>query len=463
VLDFWSEFGFHLGGRTTTGLGEAKIDADSLKFYRLDFSRPDILRAYLCCGDPQNPVEYLPPQSQVARESLSSPVPAEPPTSDAKPAEAFCSQHLFLTIALIPEEPLLVQAPLPRISDPDAPLFGPGRASDADFVTALAAPADADGNLTEQQYIPGSSLKGVLRTRAEKIVRTLTFCRGGEDTTTDGGYRTAQAYYQEHLCACAVTHSESDGDFPEPERLLACFGTAVTQRKAQQKAQDPTFASQLYDESCVTCRLFGNTMMQGRLQVGDATLVVEPRPKLFDHVAIDRFHGGTEDQRKFDTRPLMPTVRREDDPRRPLTFQQMFTFRLHLERFEPWMLGLLGHLLKDLCTADLRLGHATHRGYGRIRGAVTSSELLVLPGSTLESLCVDRGILPKDQNQRQRFGPYWRVRLDLPRLFGQAHWSMEGLQDEALETPAAKLLTECDRCFREVEIRTEEGKAHGRF
>jgi CRISPR/Cas system CSM-associated protein Csm3 (group 7 of RAMP superfamily) len=394
------------------------------------------------------------------------------PSPATKPdAEAFCPQHLFLTVDLIPEEPLLIQAPIPRIPDPAAPLFGPGRSSDADFVTALVAPAGTNGKLAERQYIPGSSLKGVLRTRAEKIVRTLSFCRRGVDTTTDEGYRTAQTSYAERICACAVTHSEQDGDFPEPERLLACFGTVEKQRAAQRKAReiaasqqkDTTFARALYDKSCVTCRLFGNTMMQGRLHVGDTTLVAEPQPKLFDHVAIDRFHGGAEDKQKFDTRPLMPTATVDANHNPPPTFQPMFSLRLHLERFEPWMLGLLGYLLKDLRTADLRLGHATHRGYGRIRGKITSGELLVLPNSALESLCVAHEVLPPEQEQRQRFGPYWRVRLDLRQLFGGDAWPQEGLQGEALNTPTAKLLLACAQKLREELIPREEGKVHGSF
>ena len=353
VLDLWSEFGFYLGGRTTSGLGEVWLDSHSLSFYCLDFSRPEILREYLCCGDPQDPIEYLPPGSCVSRESLSPPLLVRTPSNPKSTTEAFLPQHLFLTLALIPEEPLLVQAPVPRIPDPAAPLVGAGRISDADFVTMLVAASD--GNVAEQPYIPGASLKGILRTQAEKIVRTLTFCREQKDSITDEGYRLAQGYYEGHLCACAVTHSEKEQGFPEPERLLACFGTPIKQRQAQRIAkemgnQENLFAQQLYDKSCVTCRLFGNTMMQGRMHVGDATLTTVPQAKLFDHVAIDRFHGGAEDKRKFDTRPLMPTVTAENGHNNPPSFQPMFSLRLHLERFELWMLGVLGHLLRRFCT-----------------------------------------------------------------------------------------------------------------
>jgi CRISPR/Cas system CSM-associated protein Csm3 (group 7 of RAMP superfamily) len=369
-------------------------------------------------------------------------------------------------VALIPEEPLLVQAPVPRIPDPDAPLFGRGRTSDAEFVTALVASPDTNGHVREHPYIPGSSLKGVLRTRAEKIVRTLTFCQGAADTTTDEGYTSAQTGYVKKLCACAITHSEEDSRFREPERLLACFGTPDKQRGAQQKAREmseTTFARELYDKSCVTCRLFGNTMMQGRLHVSDATLTGEPETKLFDHVAIDRFHGGAADQQKFDTRPLMPTASSNidtADPVCPPVFQPVFKLRLHLGRFEPWMLGLLGHLLKDLITADIRFGHATHRGYGRIRGVITESELLVFPNSELESLCLKQGILPQDPTRR--LGPYWQVDLKLPLLFDAKQWGPQGLRGEILETPAAELLLQCDQIFREL-ISQEQKKPHGSF
>jgi len=474
VLDFWSEFDFalHIGGRTTTGLGKAKLDRNSLVFYNLDFSNPTILLDYLCPSgeEPQHQMEYLPEAARVCRNDIE-PVTGQlhTPQDNNSHAEAFFPQHLFLTVALTLEEPLLVQGSVPEIPEAGASLYGENRTSDADFVTALTTPVDEEGKLAKKEYIPGSSLKGVFRTRAEKIIRTLNFHRGNTDASTNAGYKAAKSDYKERICACAITHSEKDNslpeDFREPCRLLSCFGAPDKQRRAQQVNRRflNSYSRRLYIKSCLTCRMFGNSLMRGRLHVSDAELTVEPQPKLFDHVAINRFHGGAEDKRKFDTRPLMPQVSEESQAGSSSAFQPMFKFDLHLERPDPWMLGLLGHLLKDLNTADIHIGSATHRGYGKVSGSVTSAELLVLPGAQLEELCKEKKLLPEEATERERLGPYWRIALELRRLFGTEKWETNGLTVvDALQTPTARLLEECNRQFQKL-VEREEEKPHGNF
>lgn len=499
VLDFWSsEFGLQVGGRTTSGLGQARLVGESLEYFGISLDDREALRAYLLDDTTDTPIEFLPEQWRKQRADLDALadsthlVPAIQP--DAKFPEAFRPQHLLLTVALLLEEPLLVQAAVAKIPDPNETSPGAKRTADADFVTALVASGGP-----EQEYIPGSSLKGVLRARAEKIVRTLNLHHTNADTTSDDGYRAAQAEYTARICACAVTHRESLASWPESEKLLACFGTETKQRKAQKEADreaggireeaeqakrkaeaekerarndrerdqaedalyqadalrtyaEQVFASALYEKACVVCRLFGNSVMRGRLSVGDAQLIAQPTAKLFDHVAIDRFYGGAEDKQKFDTRPMMPKV--EGAPPR---FAPMFAFNLRLERFEPWMLGLLGHILKDLYTSDLRVGHATHRGYGRVRGIVTRATLLVLPGSELEQRCSKQGLTPT-----KGVGPYRCIELELPRLFGTEPWAATGLSGAPLDSATARLLNQCNEEFQAL-VQQEERRPHGTF
>jgi CRISPR/Cas system CSM-associated protein Csm3 (group 7 of RAMP superfamily) len=426
ILDFWQTYGFHVGGRTTTGLGEARLE--DLKFFGLDFSNPAVLRDYLLRGDPKVAEEYLPPAAEITfvkLKEMAGRLTAAP--ESVADTDAFLPQHLFLTIALEPLDPLLVGGNVPKLP----PEAGEARVSDTEFVTALRA---EDG---EVLYIPGSALKGVFRTRAEKIIRTLNFYRGyptAEDAHSN--IEAAEQAYQERICACAVTHARKETE-EEPERLWACFGTRKEQRKAA-----GADGRAVYEASCLTCRLFGNTMMRGRIAFSDASLMeeMEARLKLFDHVAIDRFTGGAAEAKKFDTRPLLPG----DGP--------LFTFGIHLERFEPWMVGLLAYLLKDLHTGDIRLGRATHRGYGRIRGQVTQAELLVLQGSELYQICESAGL-----DLGEEFGPYHKVILDLPTLFGPKQWPEEGPDTVS---PTARFLQACDEVFQAI-VREEEGKEHG--
>jgi hypothetical protein len=159
--------------------------------------------------------------------------------------------------------------------------------------------------------------------------------------------------------------------------------------------------------------------MRSRLTVGEA-VPMKPQAlqdKLFDHVAIDRFTGGAADAKKFDSRPLVP-----GPPDQPL-----FSCRLHLERFEAWMLGLLGLVLKDLNDCDIRVGQATHRGYGLIRGHLQAAEALCLPGSAFEQLCTQYGLTFQD-------GPSPYRRVDLSQLLVK-------------KDPAGKLLQACHSAF----------------
>lgn len=441
ILDFWSKFDFalHIGGRTTTGIGKAKIDKSLLEFYNIDFSDIDVLREYLL-KPPINGKEFIPEKARIKRSDIETNTPKIRNRKEPIP-EAFVPQHIFLTMELAPQEPILIQSPMPSIEE---------NASDAEFVTALSING-------ERPYIPGSSLKGILRTRAEKIIRTVNFHRNNPDASTDQGYKSAQTEYESCICACAITHSERRSSFPEPDKLLACFGTPEKQRKAEILSKSCSYAEDLYDKSCPTCRMFGNSMMRGRINFSDAELVAICEKKLFDHVAIDRFHGGAEDKHKFDTRPMMPKANCSD----PKQFLPIFRLNIHLERPEPWMLGLLGHLLKDMKTADIRIGSNIHRGYGKVGGCITKAEMLVLPKSELENLCIDNGLIVKGQNGFRHLGPYSLVNLDLPLLFGQCQWTTEGLTVDT-SNPTVKLLESCHHQFQKL-VNLEEGKPHGSF
>ncbi|MBD3181019.1 hypothetical protein GF312_01935, partial [Candidatus Poribacteria bacterium] len=140
VLDFWSafDFTFHIGGRSTTGLGRAKLEKH-LEFYKLDFGNPDVLIDYLIGGEPKQ--EYIPvkPTKRCDIEKLAVSALEVPNVMDDKKPypEAFLSQHIVMGIALIPQEPLLIQGSIPEIPDAEGQNIGPYRSSDADFVTAI--------------------------------------------------------------------------------------------------------------------------------------------------------------------------------------------------------------------------------------------------------------------------------------------------------------------------------------
>ena len=234
VLDFWSNYGLQIGGRTTTGLGEAKVER--LRYYGVNFKQGDSLASYLLDGGNDahslDGMQLISPRPNVAP-YISSSLPVIPD-------EYFCSQHLFLTIALVLEEPLLVKGSIPEVHELTeegevSDLSTDERSSDAEFITALTC--QSNGTLAPELYIPGSSIKGVLRTRAEKIIRTLNFYRGHttlEEAEADTGT------YPQRITACAITHASDDS-----ANIEACFGTPEKQRMAS-KIPPQQLAQRLY-------------------------------------------------------------------------------------------------------------------------------------------------------------------------------------------------------------------------
>ncbi|QQS46597.1 MAG: hypothetical protein IPM66_22305 [Acidobacteriota bacterium] len=424
VLEFWGDHGFQIGARTTTGLGGAKVEKESLNYQAFDFSinKLDILKNFLLSDEPVLQVDTA---FNIQSGDLDNQVSYLGFFTPKKtPVEFFLPQHLFVAIDLILEEPLLVKSSIPEVKDDSQ-----ARTSDAEFITSLKY---EDDSMKTEFYVPGSSLKGVLRARAEKIIRTLNFYQGYADfTEPEKDFAKAQENYQHRIAACAVTHKEH-----RIPRLRACFGNEDSQRTASDLS-----AEEIYLCSCVTCRIFGNSMMRGRLTCSEATPAASLQAKLFDHVAIDRFTGGAADKKKFDTYPLLPSMSADN------SVTTAFTFTLRLERMELWMLGLLGYLLKDLRDGDIRIGHATRRGYGRVRGQAREAVLLAVPGSEIFVSCKAAGL-----NVEERFGaytPYRKIDLnDWTHLFGSVKWTSENIEGWRA-TPGVKLLEEADRAFQE--------------
>jgi len=165
-----------------------------------------------------------------------------------------------------------------------------------------------------EPFIPGSSLKGVFRSHAERIARTL-----------------------------------------QPKSVCGVFDSAEVKgcgwRCSEHKdARD-------YRESCPACRLFGSTLWKGRFRTGDAYLVPEDRdvnPEVRDSVGIDRVSGGAARGAKFDLE-VMPAG---------VTFETQFD----LVNFECWQLGWVAYVLRDLQDERIRVGMGTSRGLGRVKG-----------------------------------------------------------------------------------------------
>lgn len=163
-------------------------------------------------------------------------------------------------------------------------------------------------------YLPGASLKGVVRSHSERIIRTVF-------PTND-----------ERICCDPLSRDNN------------CSSRIRAQKITETDAQ--------YKELCLACRVFGHMEHASHFVAADAypEVAIDTLP-VRHNVAIDRLSGGVA-VGPFDMEVAL-------DGR----FQT--TMRLH--NFETWQIGLLALALRDLKTGQVRLGFAKSRGLGAVK------------------------------------------------------------------------------------------------
>ncbi len=200
-----------------------------------------------------------------------------------------------LELALSPDGPILIKAGETGGIDPVPP--------DMEFVRMRGA-----------VFLPGSSLKGVVRAHAERIMRTLQ---------PDAPARDGQS-------ACDPLKRESSCGFRlERERI-----------ESYEK----------YQQSCAICRLFGSTVVAGRVRFADALAVGEVTIEERNGVAIDRVYGSVA------VGPFNYEV----------VTRGVFRTRLLFRNITLPQLALVGLALRDLGEGRVGLGFGKSRGLGRV-------------------------------------------------------------------------------------------------
>ena len=219
----------------------------------------------------------------------------------------------------------------------------------------------------------GAGLRGVLRSHAERIARTLA---------------TLEADGQEAFCktcpACSPVESRAESPLASCDSLL---------RKAEVSANEEVVDHQL----CLACRLFGSTRRGSRLVVEDALYQPtqqqeKPVLKMLDFLAIDRFTGGGADGAKFDALAL---------------WKPAFAFRLYLDNPKSWELGWLELVLRDMVAGWLHVGMGTAKGFGRVKLLNLHRTLGYFSRADIDDLSL------KAEGQRTDDSLYWEMPFTL--------------------------------------------------
>jgi len=225
-------------------------------------------------------------------------------------------------------------------------------------ISGTDLPVLKDG--TGQPFIPGASLKGVLRSNIEAFLRSF-------QTKTNG-------------LACFCVGDKASKETESKEALA--YGPCITNKQKEELITRSDADAAFWDKSCWVCRAFGSPWIASKVQIIDMPVVSKWRSELLrvrDGVAIDRESETAQTQMKFDFEVVPPGVQ--------------FGFEVLIENPEDHEMGMLILGLDMLNEGLALLGGNKSRGLGRVRidieeiSELTPKILLDrLRGKTVENL-----------------------------------------------------------------------------
>jgi CRISPR-associated RAMP protein (TIGR02581 family) len=220
------------------------------------------------------------------------------------------TNEAVLTVQLSVDGPLLIRSGEANSLDPALP--------DMRFVRC-------QHNGRQTVYLPGSSLKGVFRTRYEQLVQLL-------------GERPCNLFDR-----------------------FDCCSRKLNEKHKYDKVKDGT---QRYDESCAACRLFGSLELGSRIRFTDAYPVDIDAVKfgMRNGVGIDRKTGAASTGALYDFEVMESGA---------------FEFQIHFTNFAHYQLALVLEILNDVDNGFVSFGMGTSRGNGSMKVANKDAMLLV--------------------------------------------------------------------------------------
>lgn len=292
--------------------------------------------------------------------------------------------HARLRFAVAPRGPILVKSGV-ETPDPTRPGM--------EFVRTRHPRAG------ETVYLPGTSLKGVLRSQAERSLKGLDVKVCGVEICDplDGGRR--------------------------------CKGQPSKKRNVT--------TADVYKAQCAACRTFGSLSVGGRLSVSDAypwrsgadddelmaAVKTANATERRDQVAIDRKTGATHGGGKFDLEVVVAG---------------RFHAEVSLHNFQLWQLGLLAAVLQDVDDGFAAVGFGKARGLGQ--AAIEWHGLTIDTVSRQKERLLGVGALSPN-GDREAYGLRDDDALDLPDSVGKPVDTWRGTRIEARDQGLEALLS----------------------
>jgi len=184
-------------------------------------------------------------------------------------------------------------------------------------------------------FVPGSSIKGIVRSEMEKVLRSL------ERETTQLWACDPFGDAKKPPNKQCITSEEKDNIIKNIENL-------------PEKDREKELSRKIWEASCTVCRLFGSPWFASRLAFKDASLTNRQElaevTSIRDGVGIDRDRGAAKDGLKYDFEVVSPGAE--------------FSFVILAENVESWEIGLLLSVLRPWQEGYLPIGGKSSRGPG---------------------------------------------------------------------------------------------------
>lgn len=182
----------------------------------------------------------------------------------------------------------------------------------------------------ERPFIPGSSLRGALRSHVERIVRTLE----------------PQAGAGRGACNPLALNAENG----EPACVTDKQKKAWADELAATNEDADGLAKKIWEHSCRICRVFGSPWLASRVRLTDLIGVNGARPEVRDGVSINREKETVEQKYDFETVPV----------------GSRFALEIVAENLDETERGLLWLGIEELRRGQILVGGFKGRGLGRV-------------------------------------------------------------------------------------------------